>query len=129
MALKKLMVIPKEGYLLHLDFDDEHDDIKVSEEALLEGIAFPVSGINCVLQFIRFYLVTWNGGSLVKFTYTSFLILPISLYSYIQGFAAHKPTLGTISAYVEREELSWFYLKKRHEHCSYNMFAKHEFIS
>ena len=58
MALKKLMVIPKEGYLLHLDFDDEHDDIKVSEEALLEGIAFPVSGINCVLQFIRFYLVT-----------------------------------------------------------------------
>ena len=58
MALKKLMVIPKEGYLLHLDFDDEHDDIKVSEEALSEGIAFPVSGINCVLQFIRFYLVT-----------------------------------------------------------------------
>ena len=129
MALKKLMVIPKEGYLLHLDFDDEHDDIKVSEEALLEGIAFPVSGINCVLQFIRFYLVTWNGGSLVKFTYTSFLILPISLYSYIQGFAAHKPTLGTISAYVEREELSWFCLKKRCEHCSHNMFAKHEFIS
>ena len=129
MALKKLMVIPKEGYLLLLDFDDEDDDIKVSEEALSEGIAFPVSGINCVLQFIRFYLVTWNGGSLVKFTYTSFLILPISLYSYIQGFAAHKPTLGTISAYVEREELSWFRLKKRHEHCSYNMFAKHEFIS
>jgi hypothetical protein len=58
MALKKLMVIPKEGYLLHLDFDDEADNIKVSEEALFEGIAFPVSGINCVLQFIRLYLVT-----------------------------------------------------------------------
>ena len=129
MALKKLMVIPKEGYLLHLDFDDEHDDIKVSEEALLEGIAFPVSGINCVLQFIRLYLVTWNGRSLVKFTYTSFLILPIFIYSYIQGLAAHIPTLGTISPYFEKEELSWFCLNKRPEHCSYNMFAKHEFIS
>eukprot|EP00072_Mus_musculus_P065914 XP_011249405.1 PREDICTED: X-linked lymphocyte-regulated protein PM1-like [Mus musculus] len=36
MALKKLKVIPKEGYLLLLDFDDEDDDIKVSEEALSE---------------------------------------------------------------------------------------------
>eukprot|EP00072_Mus_musculus_P030066 XP_003689042.1 PREDICTED: uncharacterized protein Gm21064 isoform X4 [Mus musculus] len=36
MALKKLMVISKEGYLLLLDFDDEDDDIKVSEEALAE---------------------------------------------------------------------------------------------
>ena len=47
MALKKLKVIPKEGYLLHLDFDDEHDDIKVSEEALSEGIAFPVLIVSC----------------------------------------------------------------------------------
>jgi hypothetical protein len=47
MALKKLMVISKEGYLLLLDFDDEDDDIKVSEEALAEGIAFPVLIVSC----------------------------------------------------------------------------------
>ena len=37
MALKKLKVIPKEGYLLLLDFDDEEDDINISEESLSEG--------------------------------------------------------------------------------------------
>ena len=37
MALKKIMVIPKEDYLLLLDFDDEEDDINISEESLSEG--------------------------------------------------------------------------------------------
>ncbi len=37
MALKKMMVIPKEDYLLLLDFDDEEDDINISEESLSEG--------------------------------------------------------------------------------------------
>jgi hypothetical protein len=40
-------VIPKEGYLLLLDFDDEDDDINVSEEALSEGIAFQVLIVSC----------------------------------------------------------------------------------
>jgi hypothetical protein len=31
MALKKMMVIPKEYYLLLLEFDDEVDDINVLE--------------------------------------------------------------------------------------------------
>ena len=47
MAINKLKVIPKESYLLLLDFDDEDDDIKVSEEALSEGIAFPVLIVSC----------------------------------------------------------------------------------
>ena len=37
MALKKIMVIPKEDYLLLLDFDDEEDDINISEESIFEG--------------------------------------------------------------------------------------------
>ena len=37
MAVKKIMVIPKEDYLLLLDFDDEEDDINISEESLSEG--------------------------------------------------------------------------------------------
>lgn len=37
MALKKMMVIPKEDYLLLLDFDDEKYDINISEESIFEG--------------------------------------------------------------------------------------------
>ena len=37
MALKKIMVIPKKDYLLLLDFDDEEDDINISEESIFEG--------------------------------------------------------------------------------------------
>ena len=36
-AFKKMMVIPKKDYLLLLDFDDEEDDINISEESLSEG--------------------------------------------------------------------------------------------
>ncbi|XP_011245978.1 xlr-like isoform X1 [Mus musculus] len=43
MSLKKVMVIPKEEYLLLLDFDNEEDDINVLEEALSEeNISFLV---------------------------------------------------------------------------------------
>ncbi len=44
MALKKIMVIPKEDYLLLLDFDDEEDDINISEESLSEGYCIFIVG-------------------------------------------------------------------------------------
>ena len=57
MALKKLWSIPKEGYLLLLDCDDEEDDINFLEEAHSEGLVYPVLGIvSC--SYLDFKLVT-----------------------------------------------------------------------
>uniref|UniRef100_A0A8C6I0F6 Uncharacterized protein n=1 Tax=Mus spicilegus TaxID=10103 RepID=A0A8C6I0F6_MUSSI len=43
MALKKLLAIPKDGYLLLLDCDDEEDDINFLEEAHSEeNVSFSV---------------------------------------------------------------------------------------
>ena len=57
MALKKLWAIPKDGYLLLLDYDDEDDDINFLEDAHSEGLVYPVLGIvSC--RYLDFKLVT-----------------------------------------------------------------------
>jgi hypothetical protein len=84
MSLKKVMVIPKEEYLLLLDFDNEEDDINVLEEALSEGIEYPVLGIDCVLQFIRILAshLKWKKSLLRIFIYfiSNFTYIYIFLY-------------------------------------------------
>jgi hypothetical protein len=59
MALKKMMVIPKEDYLLLMEFDDEEDNIIFHRSLFLKVIAYSVLGINCVsCSLLDFYLVT-----------------------------------------------------------------------
>lgn len=43
------MTVPMEERLILFDFDDEEDDINVSEPALSEGTAYAMLGIDCVL--------------------------------------------------------------------------------
>jgi hypothetical protein len=84
MVLKNVMVVPKEEGLLLFDFDDEEDDINVLEEAISEDIAYPMLGIDCVLQFIRLLSshLKWKNSLLRVFIYfiSNFTYIYIFLY-------------------------------------------------
>lgn len=46
------MSVGKKERLVLFDFDDEEDGLSVLKKALSEGTAYPVLGIDCVLEFI-----------------------------------------------------------------------------